>query len=273
MSVPDKIPLFYWSEKKFIFKEKENYGDLLSKYLVEKISGKVVSWVHPKKQPWYKWNKSNFLAIGSIIHHASKDSVVWGSGIIDKIQPVLKADFRAVRGPQTRKFLIEKGFECPNVYGDPALLLPKYYHPEVQKRFKIGIIPHYHDFEFVSNIYKMENDIQVIDLMTDNIEKVTQKILQCEITISSSLHGLIVSHAFEIPSLWVKFSDKIFGDGIKYRDYLESVGIPYYNAVSMERKFTSLEIESLFEKYQTFVEKETLAVIQTELLATCPFRK
>ena len=147
---PKKIPLFYWSEIKFIFKKKENYGDLLSKYLVEKISGKEIKWVHPKKQPWHKWDKKNYVTIGSILHHASKDSIVWGSGIIDNEQTLAKADFLAVRGPQTRKILLDLGYDCPEVYGDPALLLPKYYHPEVNKKYKLGIIPHYHDFNSVS---------------------------------------------------------------------------------------------------------------------------
>src|SRR5690606_4854872 len=130
------IPLFFWSERKFIFKDKENYGDLLSKYLVEKISQRPVKWVHPKKQPWYKWDKTNYLAIGSIIHHASEDSIVWGSGIIDREQPLVKADFRAVRGPRTREFLLGLGYECPPVYGDPALLLLKFYHPQVEKQYR-----------------------------------------------------------------------------------------------------------------------------------------
>lgn len=273
MTKKNKIPLFYWSEKKFIFREKENYGDLLSKYLVEKISGEEVKWVHPKKQRWYKLNKTNFLAIGSIIHHASKDSVVWGSGIIDAKQPLGRAEFRAVRGPQTRQLLLETGYSCPEVYGDPALLLPKYYNPEVQKKFRIGIIPHYHDFEFVFNQYKFNDDIQVIDLMTENIEEVTQKILQCEKTISSSLHGLIVSHAYAIPSVWVKFSDKIFGDGIKYRDYLESVGITFYDAVPMKEKFSLSQIESLYEEFPALIKKEILETMQKELLEACPFRK
>ena len=88
-----------------LLKEKENYGDLLSKYLVEKISGRPVKWIHPKKQPWYKLNKKNYLAIGSILHHATKNSVVWGSGIIDQKHKVAQADFRAVRGPRTREYL------------------------------------------------------------------------------------------------------------------------------------------------------------------------
>ena len=176
----DVIPLFYWSEIKFIFKLKENYGDLLSKYLVEKISGKEVKWVHPKKQPWYKRDKTNYLTIGSIIHHASKDSIVWGSGIIDKQQYIEKAYFRAVRGPQTLGFLRSLGYECPEVYGDPALLLPKYYHPVIKKKYKLGIIPHYHDYELVSGNYKNDPEILVIDLMTLDIEDVTRKILSCK---------------------------------------------------------------------------------------------
>lgn len=67
-----KIPLFYWSSVKFENKPKENYGDLLSKYIVEKISAEKVKWVHPKKQPWYRLDKTNYLGIGSILAHASR---------------------------------------------------------------------------------------------------------------------------------------------------------------------------------------------------------
>ena len=131
-----KIPLFYWSSVKFENKPKENYGDLLSKYIVEKISAEKVKWVHPKKQPWYRFDKTNYLGIGSILAHASKNSIVWGSGIIDQNHPVEKADFRAVRGPKTRERLLALGYKCPEIYGDPALLLPKYFNPKVEKKYK-----------------------------------------------------------------------------------------------------------------------------------------
>ena len=266
------IPLFYWSEIKFIFKKKENYGDLLSKYLVEKISGKEIQWVHPKKQPWYKWNKTNYVTIGSIIHHASKDSIVWGSGIIDEEQPITKADYRAVRGPQTRKFLLELGYECPKVYGDPALLLPKYYYPEIKKKYKVGIIPHYHDFKFVSENYMNDPEILVIDLMTLDVEEVTRQILSCEKTISSSLHGVIVSHAYEIPSIWVEFSDKIFGDGIKYVDYLESVGLSVYKPEFLGKNKSVKELEVLVESLPNLPEKTKIIELQEGLMRVCPFK-
>lgn len=265
------IPLFYWSEIKFIFKEKENYGDLLSKYLVEKISGKRVKWVHPKKQPWYKLNKTNYLAIGSILPHATKDSIVWGSGIIDHTHPVAEADFRAVRGPRTRKFLIEAGYDCPEIYGDPALLLPNYYNPEVEKKYSLGIIPHYHDYKKACELFGGDPSIKVIDLMCMNVEAVTREIMSCEKCLSSSLHGLIVSHAYEIPGLWVEFSDKIFGDGVKYPDYLESVQMPVYKPEFIAAKPSEEKIDLLFSNNPTLPSKEVIKNLQAGLLEVCPF--
>ena len=265
------IPLFYWSEIKFIFKKKENYGDLLSKYLVEKISGREVKWVHPKKQAWYKWDKSHYLAIGSILPHATKDSIVWGSGIIDREHHIAAADFRAVRGPRTREFLLQLGYECPPVYGDPALLLPEYFNPQVEKEYKLGIIPHYHDYKKAVELFADNPDIRVIDLMCMDVEELTRQIMSCERTLSSSLHGLIVSHAYRIPSLWIEFSDKIFGDGIKYPDYLESVELPIYEPPFIKESLGTEKLTSLFEKYPVLPEKEKVKAIQGGLMEVCPF--
>lgn len=266
-----KIPLFYWSERRFIFREKENYGDLLSKYLIEKISGKKTRFVHPKKQAWYKTNKANLLAIGSIIHHASKDSVVWGSGIIDHEQQLQKADFRAVRGPRTREYLLKLGYDCPEVYGDPAILLPDYYHPSISKKYKLGIIPHYHDYEKALKIFAGREGVKVVDLLTLDVEATTREILECERILSTSLHGLIVAHAYRIPAVWVKISNKIFGNDIKYTDYLESVELDIYEAGFVEAGISEEKISEMFERYPVLVPEEKLKELKTRLLEVRPF--
>jgi polysaccharide pyruvyl transferase WcaK-like protein len=266
-----KIPLFYWSERRFIFREKENYGDLLSNYLVEKISGKETRFVHPKKQAWYKTNKANLLAIGSIIHHASKDSVVWGSGIIDHEQDLEKADFRAIRGPRTREYLLNLGYECPEVYGDPAILLPDHYNPQVEKNSKLGIVPHYHDYQTALKIFGGMEEVKVIDLLTMDVEAITQEILECERILSTSLHGLIVAHAYGIPAVWVKMSNKIFGNDIKYTDYLESAGLETYEAEFIENRISEEKISEMFEKYPTLVSEGKLNELKTGLLEVIPF--
>ncbi|MCM4161419.1 polysaccharide pyruvyl transferase family protein [Antarcticibacterium flavum] len=270
-STPKKIPLFYWSEVKFIFREKENYGDLLSKYLVERISGREVKFVQPKKQPWYRRDKKNYVAIGSIIHHADKNSIVWGSGIIDHQQPIAEAKFTAVRGPRTRQYLQSLGYECPEVYGDPAILLPDYYSPEVEKKFKLGIVPHYHDYENAQKIFSGWEGVKVIDLLTMDVEATTREILECKKILSTSLHGLIVAHTYKIPAVWVKMSDKIFGNDIKYADYLESVGIETYSPIFVKERISEEGISGIFKNHPVLVSDTKLKNLKAGLLEVKPF--
>ena len=249
----------------------ENFGDLLGRYLLEKISGQTMKFIYPKKQPWYKLNKKHYISIGSILHHATKDSIVWGSGIIDRKHKIDPADFRAVRGPRTRDYLLNLGYECPEIYGDAALLLPEYYNPRVEKQYKLGIIPHYHDYKEVVAAYKDQPNIKIIDMMTLDVEEVTRQILQCEQTISSSLHGLIVSHAYGIPSVWVEFSQKLFGDGIKFADYLESVKLFAYQPEHLTTSKSLYELEQIVRKFPSLPETDQLGQMKSELLTVCPF--
>lgn len=272
MEKKEKIPLFWWSETRLMGKKKENYGDLLSRYLVEKISGKEAEWVQPKNKPWYKKSKTNYLAAGSIIHHVNEKSIVWGSGIIDHRQKIRKADFWAVRGPETRKYLQEKGYDCPDIYGDPALLLPDYFNPKLKKKFKLGIIPHYNDLVQVKKEYGNIDGIKIIDMMTNDVEETTMEILECERIISSSLHGVIVSHAYDIPVICVKFSNRVFGDGIKYKDYYASIGYEDFSQIDLSSYLKPEELEQLFKNaFQPRQEK--MKELKRGLMRVCPFLK
>jgi polysaccharide pyruvyl transferase WcaK-like protein len=266
-----KIQLFWWSERKLMGKLKENYGDLLGKYLVEKISGKKVVWVQPKKQ-WLKmFFRPVYVTIGSVLAQVNSKCIVWGSGIINRDQHVDHATFLAVRGPKTRDRLLDLGYKVPAVYGDPAILLPKYYNPAITKKYTYGIIPHYSDYSAVKEQYKNWKEVQIIDLMTNDIEDTTNQILECERIVSSSLHGLIIAHSYHIPAIWVKFSDKLFGDDIKFEDYFESVKLPF---ISKAQITTNLELADLDKLFDTEISLPNVAIIkelQEKLLDSCPF--
>lgn len=273
MAETKQIPLFWWSEKRLMGKEKENYGDLLSKYIVEKISGKEVKWVHPKKQAWYKLNKTHYLAAGSILAQATSDSIVWGSGIVDRKLKIAKSRFYAVRGPETRKYLIEQGLNCPEVYGDPAILLPDFYAPQINKEYELGIIPHYVDFKKISAEYQNVRGVKVIDMMTLDIEKTTDEILACKKIISSSLHGVIVPHTYGIPAIWMPFSDKVFGDNIKYQDYFRSIDIYAYKIPKYRDGMKMDDLLDCFKKDQILPDSERIKELKKRLLEHCPFLK
>ncbi|EGZ6645543.1 hypothetical protein GOP18_07000, partial [Escherichia coli] len=192
-----------------------NWGDQLNKYLIEKITNKKVVKNNFKKLP-------HILAIGSVLSSASNKSIVWGSGFISKDAPLRETapDIRAVRGVLTRNKL-QKDFsiDCPDVLGDPAVLLPLFYKAKHRsKKYKVGIIPHYKDKQRAVVQDFLHKGCVLVDIQ-DDIEVFIDKINECEVVISSSLHGLIAADTYGIPNLWVSFGDQVLGGDFKFLDY------------------------------------------------------
>jgi len=207
--------------KLFWHRGKSNFGDVLNPLLIEKITGKQVVWVYPKFS-----TKKNYIAIGSILESASSSTVVWGAGFISKAGHCHKTPLKvcAVRGPLTRDKLLQDGIDCPEIYGDPALLLPKIYNPSIEKKFELGIIPHFVDKDniWLRNIQN-NTEIKILDIQESNPYDLIDQLLSCKKIASSSLHGIIVADAYSIPSLWIDLSDQVIGDGFKFLDYFASV--------------------------------------------------
>nr|WP_321233424.1 polysaccharide pyruvyl transferase family protein [uncultured Psychroserpens sp.] len=256
---------------------RENYGDALAPFICSKLAKKKIVRVQFLKSKKYRLFVKHYFTLGSIIKRINSNSIVWGSGIIKKDELITNATFLAVRGPRTRARLLELGYDAiPEKYGDPALLLPQFISNNEKKTYALGIIPHFVDYEDVKKIFSDKKDIKVIDLVTDDVVKTTQEILECEAIISSSLHGLIIPHTYKIPALWMKFSDNLSGDNIKFYDYFESVGITYNEEFkfSAEQKSKNILLE-LLKSNSTITQPDTnlLNLRKKQLLETCPFIK
>ncbi|SDO28955.1 polysaccharide pyruvyl transferase family protein [Vreelandella arcis] len=203
------ISLVYFSEIK-------NVGDLVSPYLVEKITGKMVRRAQTSIFP-------RLLGVGSILGSGSFNSYIWGSGSIDGQFPKNELDPKkifAVRGKRSLDLLKSKyELSARLPLGDPALLMPKFFKPKPNVKFTLGIIPHYVDFDKAKSLLEgCESDYTIIDVRQDP-ETFISKISECEFIISSSLHGLILADSYQIPNKWVQFSDLIVGGTWKFHDY------------------------------------------------------
>ncbi|GAB3371820.1 polysaccharide pyruvyl transferase family protein [Spongiibacter taiwanensis] len=266
-----KINLYWWSPIKLKSGNHENYGDLIGPYLSEKISGRKVRW-HPAKNRKFLFNKKVYVTVGSILNQVKRNWVVWGSGIISEEDVVEKGVFLAVRGPRSRNHLLSLGYEVPEIFGDPALLLPNFISaPEKGEKYEIGIIPHYVDFELVKAKISSPS-IKIINLQTHDIEKTTLEIASCKKIISSSLHGIIVAHAYNIPSAWIKFSDNLYGDDSKFFDYFESVGIEISTPEIFSEKISIANAASILRKHSTLPERKKIERLQEDLKKSCPFK-
>lgn len=204
---------------------KPNVGDETAPYLLKKIIG-LSPHLRKKDEPCDPARTPSpvLLSVGSVLRLCGPNTVVWGSGIRNIDQPVKNAKrFCSVRGPLTRRRLLQLGYECPETYGDPALLLPRFYRPTVNKRYVMGVIPHQHDYLFLSKEYGRDRKIVIINVTTTDVESVVRQVLSCDCTVSSTLHGLVISVAYGIPTRWLRCSGKIIGDGTKFYDFFSSL--------------------------------------------------
>lgn len=208
----DSVKLFWWRKKR-------NFGDIINETLVSSFCDGNIEWVPSN----YRWEY--YMAAGSIIHLAQDKTIIWGSGLIsDRAKPLkTPKEVLAVRGPLTRDRLKAMKISCPEVYGDPALLIPEFYNPQIECKYELGIIPHFIDKNSTFFNRKFDENISIIDIEVDNPLDFINRILECKRILSSTLHGIIVSDAFDIPALRVKFSNSIAGGDFKFHDYYHSV--------------------------------------------------
>jgi pyruvyltransferase len=165
------------------------------------------------------------LALGSIFFALSDNDIVWGSGFLNAkhIQFALscgEVNYLAVRGPETRKLLMQHNLACPEIYGDPAILLPQLIRNDIKKKYAIGVVPHFSHYQYFLKIIG-NDDVKVINV-ENSLPDVIRNILSCEIILSTSLHGLIIAEAYGLPALMLIMDKPLHGDLFKFEDYFHS---------------------------------------------------
>lgn len=219
-----------------------NWGDDINISFFSESTGKRVV---PCPHSWLarKIGFKNFVLIGSVISSATqRNSIVWGSGLInDKRGYRLREKPRkilAVRGPLTREWVLAQGVDCPPVFGDPALLLPRFYSPKKLPRSRVGLIPHHVDLETKNpQVLRLLAEPGVLLIRVQgykNWRDFIDEICACDFVVSASLHGLIVAQAYGVPALWVEFCEHIAGWDFKFRDFYASLGKMDVRAVRVD---------------------------------------
>ncbi len=266
------IPLVFWPVT-------PNFGDLLSPWLFEKMTGKPVKLIKSNvRKCWHlstleKFERKalrskHYVSIGSVISRARNSSIVWGTGAFGTeqfCQLSYKAEYRAVRGPLTRQLLKNAGITVPEIYGDPALLVQNYYTTRPEKRYKIGVVLRWSEGKWITKKYG--KDIKIINLGSADVDNTLFDILSCDRIITSSLHGLIIADSFGIPNAFLS-SETPKGGLFKYFDYFASV-----NKFRLPKLFNFdpdiIEIEHLEAAFE--FDDRPISFDYQHLLSACPF--
>ncbi len=204
--------------------------------LGDDISPVIVDWMLQKRglSQGTPVKGTKFLtAVGSVLDIGLNDSTVWGSGLLKEsfrapIWPKYKRlDIRAVRGPRTAQMLRDRGYECPEVFGDPAILMPLIYQPErVEEPGGPLLVSHIFDQAIFPG--------DALSMSTSDYESFVERISAASLVVTSSLHGIILAESYGTPAVLVR-SDRDDFSLHKYRDWYESTGrtsFPVANDVS-----------------------------------------
>lgn len=212
-----------------------NLGDELGKVVIDWMLSNYKDGVITR-DTWVK-KKKFFVSIGSAVLASYQNATFWGTGVMYEY-PAFRAlfhsrlfrklDFRAVRGPLTRDYVIKLGHKCPEIYGDPAILMPMIYTPAIEKKkYDYAIIPQYVTENTVRKNYPQE---KIISMNTNDYEEVINQIASCKKVITSSLHGVILAEVYGVPAVWYRGLPKTVD--FKYLDYYYSTGRRYVPLLS-----------------------------------------
>lgn len=231
-----------------------NWGDDINPELYELITGKKPVKMHVLDET----PEDHIMMCGSILNFANEHSIIWGAGFMHKQSTINGApkEIHAVRGPLTAKRLEELGIEVKVPYGDPSMLVTKWwgnpmYFPSQDCRY--GVIAHYIDKKRVED---WPEDIARIDI-GNSLRTIIWDTCRCKKIISSSLHGLIVADMYNIPALWVKLSDNIVGDDMKFHDYFASIGRKDVDYFDLRGGYTD-EVKNAFKDYKVNIDLDAL---------------
>lgn len=204
------------------FRDKLNLGDCLSPVVCEyMLAKKGLSFDTEVSRT------KHLMAIGSVLGgRGDFDATVWGSGIMNfsgvcgvyRRKLYQKLDIRAVRGPATRLALRQCGITCPEVYGDPAVLMPLIFPCRREEKPEgTLVVPHYLD-PSVEN----SSGFDFVDIRTEDYRSFIQRLCASEKVISSSLHGIILAESYGVPALFWNHNRDI--EMMKYLDWYYSTG-------------------------------------------------
>ena len=265
--------VFYQNDKRI---KHENWGDDINYYFLREIIKQPVTLFN-RTSLAFRLKLRNYLVIGSTIDMlCTQNTEVWGAGIIDGDKPlrVKPKKVYAVRGPLSRKKLLAEGVNCPEIYGDPAMLLPLYYRPNRNKRYQYGIISHVSNQAIIENLHlngkplNEHKNVQIIHMgHYAHWHDIIDQICECEAILSSSLHGLIMAEAYRIPNVWLEFGRPLIGGHFKFHDFFLSIHRDRESPVMIEGQEIPLEVIAF-----KLSEWKRGSIDLNLLMNACPFR-
>lgn len=209
---------------------------------------------------------AHLMTVGSLLGMGLCDAVVWGSGVhcahnvrcIYEQRRFRKYDVRLLRGSVSGEILKSAGYSVPDVYGDPAVIMPLIYHPmSTEKEHDVSVVLHLgqeHD------VYQ-QNNVNYINVATYDYRHFIDEIVRSRLIISSSLHGIILAETYGVPAVFMKKG--MDNELMKFYDWYFST--ERYSVVVVNSVSEALDVTPMCLPDLTDMQKNVVNTFPTDL--------
>jgi len=206
---------------------------------------------------------------------------VWGTGFIappglrDGLveQPARPLVIHALRGRLTLERLRAMGEDVSGTaLGDPGLLARLLVPAEpARPRFRLGLVAHYVD-ERDPVFARIRSRVPATRIIRVNAApaRFLAELRECEVVLSSAMHGLIAADALGIPNARLHVADRITGGDYKFRDYYSVFGVdPRPLSRDEVWNLTAADLARIEDAYA--ITRADVDRVINGLLGNCPF--
>jgi hypothetical protein len=237
----DSIHLAWWA-KPF----PGNFGDWLSPLIVSHYTEKKVIFQSPVKIATHQ----HMIGLGSIGRFIKPNSVVVGTGIsTDELTLAKSANYVSVRGPVTARVVKESGGPEVTSFGDPGVLISRIFPVErTTTNGKVALVRHFTHKPIPIVLEQNMEELDIFMSHPDQIKTLVEALNTYDRVVTSAMHIFITCQSYGIPCALITFEgfeDSVHGNGIKYGDYAEGVGLESISPIPVELNLTKVNFANI----------------------------
>jgi hypothetical protein len=256
----DSINLAWWA-KPF----PGNFGDWLSPLIVSHYTDKKVIFQSPVKMA----TSQHMIGLGSIGRFIKPNSVVVGTGIsTDELTLAKSATYVSVRGPVTARVVKESGGPDVTSFGDPGVLISRIFPVERKTtNGKVALVRHFTHKPIPLVFEENMEELDIFMSHPDQIKVLVEALNTYDRVVTSAMHIFITCQSYGIPCALITFEgfeDSVHGNGIKYGDYAQGVGLDSISPVPVALDLTKVNFENITTDHK--ISNDKLDEVETAIL-------
>lgn len=224
-----------------------NFGDWLSPYIVNRLTNRSIVHVKDYCSP----NFPHILCVGSILLKSNENSFVVGAGVSSVEDSISsKSNYLIVRGPHTNNKLNSLNINTTRVTGDLGFIMPKIYKPQpVASECPVLFVRHITHQKLRLNVPDDWFELSINAAHPNDIENFIDRVCGSRLVVTSAMHCYIVCKAYDIPVVLIGFKgvDTVYGDGIKYFDAMEGIGLKGYTPIQISSDLSKYDFTAMID--------------------------